>query len=178
VAKVNYSIISTIFILQGYIMRNSSLFISSLFISFLSLFLFTACGQSTVTPYGDKVVQVQKEYFTGGKISSEFLMIDKTGQNGTMKKYGYEGKVTSISRIRNGVKDGIEVLYDGQSRPIRRTPYVNGRIHGTYTELYPNGDTMITIPFVHSLQEGEAYAYNKDGSIERTVIYSQGKIIN
>lgn len=154
-------------------MRNIFLLLSSLL-----LFIFTACGQSTLTPYGDKVVQVKKESFTGGDISSEFLMIDKTGRNGTMKKYGYEGKVTSISRIRNGVKDGIEILYDGKGRPMRRTPYVNGRIHGTYTELYPNGDTMVTIPFVHNIQEGEAYAYNKDGSIERTVMYSQGKIIN
>jgi antitoxin component YwqK of YwqJK toxin-antitoxin module len=161
------------YLLQGYIMKHTSLFFSSLLI-----FFFLGCSQSQPTPEGEEVLDVKKEFFTGGKVSSEFLMIDKTGQNGTLKKYGYNGKVTSISRVRNGVKDGIETWYDGKGRPIRRMPYINGRVHGTYTELYANGDKMVEIQIINGVKEGEAYSYNVDGSIARTVIYSQGKIIN
>ena len=74
----------------------------SLFLSIFVLLFLSACegpGLSGKT--------VKKEYFTGGQIRSEFIMDDKTGQNGLLKEYGYDGHVISSVNIRNGVPNGI-----------------------------------------------------------------------
>lgn len=145
----------------------------SLLLFTLLLLTFTACSSPGL---GGK--EVKKEYFTNGQVRTEFIMDDDSGKNGTLKKYGYDGKLTSTVHIQNGVKNGLEIWYDGQGREIRKVPYNNGRIHGTMTELYPNGDTMVTIPFKYGTKDGIAFAYNKDGSIFKKVTYRNGKIVN
>jgi len=144
----------------------------SLFLVLFSLIFFTACEGPSLGG------NVKKEFYTGGKIRSEFIMTDSTGQNGKLKKYGYEGHLTSVVNIRNGVKDGMEVWYDIKARVIRNIPYVNGRIHGTLKEFYPNGDVLATIPYQSGIKNGEAFSYNKDGSIHRKVLFRNGRMIN
>jgi len=95
----------------------------SFFLSIFVLFFFSACSSPRVpeplksipNPIPTAVPNlfgnnVKKEYFTGGKLRSEFIMSDKSGQNGLLKKYGYNGKLTSTITIRNGVKNGAETL--------------------------------------------------------------------
>jgi antitoxin component YwqK of YwqJK toxin-antitoxin module len=137
------------------------------------LFIFTAC--STPSLSGKKV---KKEYFTGGEVRSEFIMDDNTGQNGILKKYGYDGKLTSIAHIKNGVRDGDEVWYDKKGRILMKVPYKNGRKNGVQEAYYPNGDVMITTTYVNGVKNGKAIAYNKDGSIHREVIFKDNKIID
>ena len=146
-----------------------------LYLSLAALILlsFTACSSPGLS--GKKV---KKEYFTNGQIRTEFIMDDNTEKNGLFKRYGYDGKLTSKVYIRNGVKDGIETWYDNQNREIRKVPYINGRIHGTLTELYENGETMVTIPYQYGIRHGDAFAYNKDGSVHKKVTYQNGKIVN
>lgn len=145
----------------------------SLLLATLMLLSFTACSSPS---FGGK--KVKKEYFTNGQIRTEFIMDDDTEKNGLLKIYGYEGELTSTVPIKNSVKDGIETWYDSHKREIRRVPYVSGRIHGTMVELYPNGETMVTIPFQYGTKQGIAYAYNKDGSVYKKVTYRNGKMTN
>ena len=145
----------------------------SIFSVLFSLLFFTACEGPSFG--GGKV---KKEYFTGGKIQSEFIMTDSTEQNGQLKKYGYGGHLTSVVNIRDGVRNGMEVWYDTKGRIIRNIPYVNGRIHGTLKEFYPNGDVLATIPYQSGMKTGEAFSYNKDGSVHRKVIFKNGRMIN
>jgi antitoxin component YwqK of YwqJK toxin-antitoxin module len=121
---------------------------------------------------------VKKEYFTNGQIMSEFIMSDSTGQNGLLKKYGFDGKLTSTVPIKNGVKNGIEILYDDKGRVLRKTPYVNGKKHGTITVYYPNGDILATIPYVNGVREGYAYKYRPDGTVLQKVLFKEGRIAN
>jgi len=143
------------------------------FLMLSTLFLFTSCDAPDLS--GKKV---KREYFTGGKIRSEFFMDDDSGQNGTLKLYGYNGKVTSISHLTNGVKDGLETLYDEEGHIIRQTPYVNGRKHGIVKVLYPNGENAATIPYYRGLKQGRAVAYNPNGSVSKTATFRNGKLIN
>ena len=146
---------------------------------FLSLFILLAlngCSSSGLSvPFGKKV---KKEYFTGGQIRSEFIMDDDTGQNGTLKKYGYDGKLTSIAHIRNGVRDGIETWYDKKGRVLMRVPYVNGKKHGVQEAYYENGDVMVSYTYENGIKNGPATSYNKDGSIHTQVMYEHGRIVN
>ena len=121
---------------------------------------------------------VKKEYFTGGKLRSEFIMSDKTGQNGLLKRYGYNGKLTSSVQIRRGVKHGTETLFDAKGRVIKQTPYLNNRKEGVLKAYYPNGDIMATITYVNNVKHGRAVKYNKDGSINQEAIFQNGRLIN
>lgn len=145
----------------------------SLFLSMFVLLFFTACEGPGLS---DK--SVKKEYYTGGKLRSEFIMDDKSGQNGTLKKYGYDGHITSISKIQNGVPHGEEKGYDANGRTLWKTTYVNGKKEGMEEAYYPNGDLMVSYTYVNGMRDGPAQTYNKDGSIHKRVIFENNKIVN
>lgn len=121
---------------------------------------------------------VKKEYFTGGKIRSKFIMSDKTGLNGILEKYGYTGKITSTVPIHNGVMHGVEILYDNHHRIRRKVPYVNGKKHGVVEVFYPNGDRMAQISYVNNIRQGRAAKYDKDGSMIEEVTFENGHLLH
>jgi antitoxin component YwqK of YwqJK toxin-antitoxin module len=145
----------------------------SLFLSFVVLLAFSGCSTPTISGKN-----VKKEYFTGGKIRTEFIMDDDTEQNGLLKTYGYSGKVTSTVPIHNGVKDGTETGFDSKGRVIWRFNYINGKREGQQYAYYPNGDVMVSYTYVSDIKHGVAKTYNKDGSVNRKVVYNHGRIIN
>ena len=145
----------------------------SLLLSIFAILFFTGCDSPDL--FGGKV---EKTYFTGGQISSTYTWSDKSGKNGILRKYGYEGHITSSVRIVNGVKDGIETMYDEHVRVIQQTPYVNGRIHGIATAFYPNGSRMITYTYRYGIKNGYAFAYNPDGTVNKKAKYKNNRLIN
>jgi antitoxin component YwqK of YwqJK toxin-antitoxin module len=147
----------------------------SIFLSFLLALSITGCTPSTLsTPFAKNV---KKEYFTGGRVRSELIMENGSPQNGILKKYGYDGKLTSVVHIANGVKNGTESWYDKHGRILMKVPYVNGRKHGVKEAYYPNGDVMISTTFVNGVKDGEAMTYRRDGSLHQKVTFKNGKII-
>jgi len=146
------------------------------FLSIFILFMFTACSSPEFSnPFGK---EVKKEYFTGGKLRSEFIMDDSTGQTGLLKQYGYDGKLTSVVPMKNGVKHGIEIFYDSRGRVLRKTPFNRNRRHGIVKVFYPNGDSLAEISYVNGIKHGKAIKYNKDRSINQQVMFKNGKQIN
>ncbi len=144
-----------------------------LLLSTFILLFFTACSSPGLS--GKKV---KKEYFTNGQLRTEFIMDDDSEQNGFLKKYGYNGHLTSTVHIRNGVKDGHEIGYDDKKRTLWKLNYVNGRQHGKQYAYYPNGDVMIQFTYNNGIKQGPAQTYNKDGSVNKSVMYRNGKLIN
>jgi len=145
----------------------------TLWLSVLVLLSLTGCDAPEMSGK-----TVKKEYFTGGKIRTEFIMDDDTGQNGLRKTYGYDGKVTSTVKIHNGVKDGLETWFDSKGRLVRKIPYENGRINGILMELYPNGQTFATIPYTQGLRQGVAQSFSRDGTVYKKVVFKNNRIIN
>lgn len=145
----------------------------SLLLTIFVLLFLTACGGP-----GLAGKTVKKEYFTGGQLRSEFIMDDKTGQNGILKRYGYDGHLTSSALIRNGVQHGLETGYDSQGRVLWRQYYANGRQEGIQKAYYPNGDLMVTYTYKNGVKEGVAQTYRKDGSVAKKVIYKNDRITN
>ncbi len=146
----------------------------SLFLSVFVLLFLSACTSSP-SLLGKTV---KKEYFTGGQIRSEFIMDDASGQNGIMKKYGYDGHLTSTVPIRNGVPHGIETGYDDKGRVLWEYNYINGKQDGIQKGYYPNGDVMVFYTYKNGVKDGPAQTYDKDGSVYRRVIYKNGRIVN
>lgn len=148
----------------------------SVLLSIFALFFLNACTTPSLSnPFSN---HVKKEYFTGGQLRSEFFMSDSTGQNGLLKKYGYDGKLTSTVPIVNGVNHGEEKLFDAKGRIIRKTPYVHGKKEGVMEAYYPNGDVMVQIAYHNGKKHGKAVKYNKDGSINKEVTFYNDQLAN
>jgi len=145
----------------------------SFLLSIFILLSFTGCDSPSLS--GKKV---KKEYFTGGQIRTEFIMDDDTERNGLLKRYGYNGHVTSTVPIRNGVKHGIETGFDDKKRIIWKLSFVNGKQQGTQYAYYPNGDVMVSYTYANGRKHGLAQTYNKDGSVNKRVMYRHGKMSN
>ena len=143
-----------------------------LLLSLFSILFFTGCDSPDL--FGKKV---EKTYFTGGQISSTYTWSDKSGENGILRKYGYEGHMTSSVHISNGVKNGIETIYDKQGRVIQQNPYVNGRIHGIAKAFYPNGNRMITYTYRYGIKNGYAFTYNQDGTVNKKAKFKNNRIV-
>ena len=144
----------------------------SLLLSIFTILFFTGCESPSL--FGGKV---ETEYFTGGQISSTYTWSDESGKNGILRKFGFNGKMTSSVHVRNGVKDGIETLYDPYGRVIKQVPYVNGRIHGIEKAFYPNGNRMITYTYQYGMKHGYAFAYNPDGTVSKKAKFNNNKLI-
>jgi len=146
------------------------------FTLWLSVFIFLSLTGCDSPEMSDK--KVKKEYFTGGKVRTEFFMDDDTEQNGLLKKYGYNGHLTSTVPIRNGVKHGVETGYDAKGRIIWKLTFVNGKQEGMQYAYYPNGDVMVSYTYTQGVKNGPAQTYNKDGSVNKRVIYKNDRITN
>jgi antitoxin component YwqK of YwqJK toxin-antitoxin module len=144
----------------------------------LLVFLFNGCNgtaSGSLSPEKD-VVDVKKEYYTGGMLRSEFFMYDKTGMNGLRKMYGYKGELTSKTEIRNGIKHGKETSYDDKGRIRLVKPYSKGRLNGVATAYYDNGVPMMTITYLNGVKHGPATKYNRDGSVFEKKVFTHGRI--
>jgi antitoxin component YwqK of YwqJK toxin-antitoxin module len=144
----------------------------TLILSLFALLFLSAC---TSPSFGKKV---EKKYYTGGQLMSEFIWSDSTGKNGTMRMYGFDGKQVSSVNITNSVKNGIESQFDGEGRVIRQTPYVNGNVHGTDKVFYPNGDRKITFTYRNGVRDGYAYSYYADGRVCKKAKYKNNRLVN
>lgn len=145
----------------------------SLLLSTFVLLSLTACDGPSLSGK-----TVKKTYFTGGGLQTEFIMDDKTGQNGILKKYGYNGEVTSSVRITRGVKSGVETGYDEDGRVLWKLNYVNGRQEGIQSAYYPNGDIMVTYTYKNGVKHGVAQTYRRDGTIGEKVMYKNDRLSN
>jgi len=148
-----------------------------LILSLVSFFFIGCTNQTSISPDGKKYVSVKKTYFNNGKISSEFLATSKDGRSGTLRKYGFDEKVTSNTTIVNGAKNGFETLYDPNGNILKKTPYVNGFKQGTEVIYYPGGQIMVSTPYVANKKQGKAIAYNPDGSVNKTAVFNKDKRI-
>jgi len=145
----------------------------SILLTIFTVLFFTGCDSPSLL--GKKV---DKKYYTGGALRSEFIWSDSTGKNGTLKEYGFEGQLVSTINITNGVKNGTQTLFDTKGRVIRQIPYINGRVHGIDKAFYPNGDRMITFTYRNGMKDGYAYTYYPDGKVCKKAVYRRGKLSN
>lgn len=143
----------------------------NLFSSFLQK---TTESFSTLLKTGPKV---KKEYYTGGKIRSKFVMDRNSRESGLLYRYGYEGKITSTVHLKHGLKNGLETLFNTEGKILKRTPYVNGKKDGIVEVYYPNGKVLAQISYKNDIREGRASKYNQDGSINEEVEFRHGRLI-
>lgn len=151
----------------------------TLTLSLLS-FLFLACSSANIPNPMSNVFKddVKREYYTGGKVRSEYIKSNKEGTSGVIKQYGYDGKILSTTTIENGTKHGDESYYSPDGRILKKIPYSNGRKEGVVEMYYPSGSLMVQISYIKNIKHGTAIKYNQDGSINDKAVFQNGKLMN
>ncbi len=137
----------------------------------------TSSGTSVNTPSTSNSKDVVREYFTGGKLMSEFFTTDQSTQSGILKRYGYDGKLTSTAQIKYGRKNGIETMYDPGGGVLQKTPYVNDVVNGEQIAYYENGSPMISVQYVDGVKNGSYKTYKRDGSLYKESLFKDGKLV-
>jgi MORN repeat protein len=75
-----------------------------------------------------------------------------------------------------GVRWKIRYYDSKKTRISLKTPILNGKIHGTETAYYRNGQVMYTHPHVNGLMNGTAVSYHSNGVVQKRVPWVNGRM--
>lgn len=139
-----------------------------------------------------------KFYYDNGKVSSEGSMVNgkpdgywKTySPNGTIKSegnrknfqldsvwkfYNEQGKLAFEFNYKEGKKNGLKKIYNAKEGVLLTSEnYVNDIKEGNLINYYKDGRINQTIPFVNGKEEGQGYEYAPDSTILTLTQYKMG----
>jgi antitoxin component YwqK of YwqJK toxin-antitoxin module len=139
--------------------------------------------------------QAKGEYKKGYKVK-EWAYYDKNGiltgkeafRNGekniydnssTGTFYSPTGTVVEISNYKFGKLDGESKTFYENGKSVKQIGYYeNGIAAGKWKLLYPSGKLQRETEFANNEWNGTRVHYREDGSIEKTEVYKNGKLIS
>ncbi|SDQ41709.1 Antitoxin component YwqK of the YwqJK toxin-antitoxin module [Chryseobacterium soldanellicola] len=145
--------------------------------------------------YENGKTHAKGEYKKGYKVK-EWAYYDKNGvltskevfrngdknvydNNSTATFYSPSGAVTEVSNYKLGKLDGESKLYYENGKSVKQIGYYEkGIATGKWKLLYPSGKIQRETEFVNDKWNGTRVHYREDGSIEKTEIYKDGKLIS
>ncbi|GAB0154884.1 hypothetical protein CHRYSEOSP005_01440 [Chryseobacterium sp. Alg-005] len=145
--------------------------------------------------YENGKVQAKGEYKKGYKVK-EWSYYDKDGKltakeifrNGekniydnssTATFFSSSGKVTEVSNYKLGKLHGESKLFHDDGKSVKQIGhYDNGIAVGKWKTLYASGKIQRETEFVNDKWNGNRIHYREDGSIEKTEVYKDGKLIS
>ncbi|ROH96388.1 toxin-antitoxin system YwqK family antitoxin [Chryseobacterium daecheongense] len=140
-------------------------------------------------------IQAQGEYKKGYKVK-EWSYFDKDGKltaketfrNGekniydnssTATFFSSTGVVTEISNYKFGKLHGESKLFHEDGKSVKQIGYYEGGAAiGKWKTLYPSGKIQRETEFVNDKWNGNRIHYREDGSVEKTEVYKDGKLIS
>jgi antitoxin component YwqK of YwqJK toxin-antitoxin module len=140
-------------------------------------------------------IQAKGEYKKDYKVK-EWQYFDKNGvltskeafRNGekniydnslTATFYNSSGIITEISNFKFGKLQGESKLFYENGKSVKQIGYYdNGIATGKWKMLYPSGKIQRETEFVNDKWNGTRVHYREDGSIEKTEVYKDGKLIS
>ncbi|MBT2621548.1 MULTISPECIES: toxin-antitoxin system YwqK family antitoxin [Chryseobacterium] len=145
--------------------------------------------------YENGKIQAQGEYKKDYKIK-EWVYYDKNGvltskeafRNGeknvydnslTGTFYSPSGTITEISNYKLGKLNGESKVFYENGKSVKQIGYYeNGVATGKWKMLYPSGKVQRETEFANDQWNGTRVHYREDGSVEKTEIYKNGKLIS
>lgn len=145
--------------------------------------------------YENGKIQAKGEFKKGYKVK-EWEYFDKNGvltsketyRNGekniydnslTATFYSPSGKIAEVSNYKFGKLHGESKLYHEDGKSVKQIgTYENGLATGKWKALYPSGKIQRETEFVNDKWNGTRVHYRENGSIEKTEVYKDGKLIS
>lgn len=89
------------------------------------------------------------------------------------------GTITEISNFKFGKLQGESKLFYENGKSVKQIGnYDNGLATGKWKVLYPSGKIQRETEFVNDKWNGNRIHYREDGSVEKTEVYKDGKLIS
>ncbi|MGG7470174.1 toxin-antitoxin system YwqK family antitoxin [Chryseobacterium arthrosphaerae] len=93
--------------------------------------------------------------------------------------YSPSGKVEEISHYKFAKLHGETKLFHEDGKSVKQIgQYENGIATGKWKAFYPSGKVQRETEFVNDKWNGNRVHYREDGSIEKTEVYRDGKLIS
>lgn len=145
--------------------------------------------------YDNGKPQAKGEYKKGYKVK-EWTYYDNNGvlkskevyRNGqkniydnssTATFYSPSGIITEVSNYKFNKLDGESKLFHEDGKSVKQIGYYeNGLATGKWKALYPSGKIQRETELVNDKRNGNRVHYREDGSIEKTEVYKDGKLIS
>ena len=145
--------------------------------------------------YDNGKIQSKGEYKKGFKVK-EWSYFDKNGvltskeafRNGekniydnslTATFYSPTGKITEISNYKFNKLQGESKTFHEDGKSVKDIgQYDNGLATGKWKVFYPSGKLQRETELANDKRNGNRVHYREDGSIEKTEVYKDGKLIS
>lgn len=87
------------------------------------------------------------------------------------------GKVSLISEYSfDGVKNGVEILYDVDGLLVEKYTYKSGVLNGPYFSYYPSGSIKSKLMYVDALKQGKAETFTENGSLKSVAVFNKNLV--
>lgn len=106
------------------------------------------------------------ERYTNGKLEGERTV------------YHDNGQVAESTTFKAGVQHGPWRQFFASGKPKAKAEFVNGEAEGTMLWYYPDGGKEIEGKTVNGQRDGVWIYYNEDGTIQLTMAYKMGELVN
>ena len=132
--------------------------------------------------YDNGKVQSKGEYKKGVLTSKEaFRNGEKNVYDNSLTAtfYSPAGKITEISNYKFDKLHGETKTFHEDGKSVKQMgQYENGVATGKWKVLYPSGKVQRETEFANDKWNGTRVHYREDGSIEKTEVYKDGKLIS
>ncbi len=88
--------------------------------------------------------------------------------------YHPDGSLESEVEFRGGKKSGFQRFFDAEGALLVSYQYLHGKLHGTCTEFYPNGENKFTETWKDSLLISGSY-FKPDAGLSSVIVEGEGE---
>lgn len=139
---------------------------------------FTLKGVRTeMTMYSNGMKKGESKTFSeDGKLQIQATFINDT-IHGTYKEFHPNGQVKVSGAYNHGLYDGSWEYFDAGGMKVGYAEFKNGT--GKQFALHYGSKRIKTeVSYVNNLKEGEEIWYDREGNVEKKIVYSNDKIIS
>lgn len=114
-------------------------------------------------------------YHPGGNKFCECIYVNGV-LHGQFKHY-QNGKLHATCDYKNGIKNGVHMIYDNNMSMVSFTTYKHNLKNGLYQKSYDNGIIEYVGEYKNDLRNGQWVRFYENGTICGEIMYRFGKII-
>ncbi len=135
--------------------------------------LLGGCGEkTTITTEPELEFRDGSVFFKGSGIA--YLKDSDTPYTGTQINY-VNGKKHNEQNYKNGMKNGLHVMWYKNGQKEDEVTYKNGKRDGLWTQRYKNGQKQVEQIWKDGTKEGLAVYWHGNGQKKVEVIWKDGK---
>tara|TARA_Y100001958_G_C21238105_1_gene565005 strand:- start:623 stop:2302 length:1680 start_codon:yes stop_codon:yes gene_type:complete len=144
---------------------------------YLVIIFFYSCS-GTIINYNEEKEYIKVEKTDVGLESKKIVeVIYYKGEpyTGTINYFHQNGNINGIRNLKDGKKEGLEIIYNENGQLIQNSNFKKGFRDGHYEQFYENGQMMKTGNYLNDEMDGIWFFYDDDGKLKEKSKYINGR---